>query len=283
MKMLLKFLRTSIPLLPMAFFSWIIQSSDSYFLAYFKGEVAVGKYSVIYSLANIILLPTVALNYFWFPVSVRLWKFEKEKYKKVFVSVFAGIVVILFIAVGFFELNARILMKILVRHPEYHDAYNIIGIIAFAFSMQVLITLLTAPLYSNHNMKTLLLSYIIGGIFNTLFNYLLIPSIGVLGAAFSTAVSYLIIVVFMSHMNYKIADFYFIDRRLIPLTFIFIFTWGGIAWIRDLLNLYQLLLVNIVFLGTAITLLYFKVLTVIEREYLYGMYSYFRLKKVGNN
>ena len=41
---LAKFLRFSIPLLPVFFFSWVIQSSDSYFLAYYLGKDAVGKY-----------------------------------------------------------------------------------------------------------------------------------------------------------------------------------------------------------------------------------------------
>ena len=123
-----------------------------------------------------------------------------------------------------------------------HDAYVITGIIAFAFAMQVLITLLTAPLYSNGNTKTIFAAYLCGGLINTILNIALIPSIGIIGAAVSTAVSYLVIVLLMAWMNYRMAGFAFFDRRLVPVTVLFIAAWGGVAWLRDSLQLYQVLL-----------------------------------------
>jgi O-antigen/teichoic acid export membrane protein len=277
-QILWQFLKMALPLLPVFFFSWVIQSSDSYFLAYFKGAQAVGKYSIIYGLTSVILSITLALNYFWFPVSARLWVESREKYRKAFIAMFAGFVTVLFLAVTLFELNSRMIMQLIVRRAEYHDAYVITGIIAFAFAMQVLITLLTAPLYSNGNTKTIFSAYLCGGLINTALNILLIPTTGIMGAAISTAVSYLVIVLLMAWMNYRMAGFAFFDHRLIPVTLIFIAAWGGVAWLRDSLQLYQLLLVDAGLLLSVAALLYTVTLKSEEKEYLYGMYHDFKLK-----
>jgi O-antigen/teichoic acid export membrane protein len=277
-QILWQFLKMALPLLPVFFFSWLIQSSDSYFLAYFKGEQAVGKYSIIYGLTSAILSLTMALNYFWFPVSARLWVENREKYRKAFIAMFAGFVTVLFVAVALFELNSRMIMQLMVRRPEYHDAYVITGIIAFAFAMQVLITLLTAPLYSNGNTKTIFTAYLCGGIVNTVLNIALIPSTGIMGAAVSTAVSYLVIVLLMAWMNYRMAGFAFFDRRLVPVTLIFMAVWGGVAWLRDSLQFYQVLLWDAGLLLGVAALLYGVALKDEEKKYLYGMCAGMSLK-----
>lgn len=274
-----RFLKTSLPLLPVFFFSWLIQSSDSYFLAYFHGQEAVGKYSIIYGLTSVILSLTMALNFFWFPVSARLWVENREKYRKVFTAVFAGFVTLLLCSVALFELNSGLIMRLMVRRPEYYDASVITGIIAFAFAMQVLITLLTAPLYSNSNTKTIFAAYLCGGIVNIVLNILWIPATGIFGAAVSTAVSYLVIVLLMAWMNYRMAGFAFFDRRLVPVTLLFVTAWGGAAWSRDSLQLYQLLLVNMVAIVGVVALLYAIALKSEEKAYLNGMYNDFRLKR----
>jgi O-antigen/teichoic acid export membrane protein len=277
-QILWQFLKIAIPLLPVFFFSWLIQSSDFYFLAYFKGEQAVGKYSIIYGLTSVILSLTLAMNYFWFPVSARLWVENREKYRKAFIALFAAFTTVLFLAVTLFELNSGLIIRLMVRRAEYHDAYTITGIIAFAFAMQVLITLLTAPLYSNGNTKTIFTAYVVGGIINTMLNILLIPSTGILGAAVSTAISYLAIVLLMAWMNYRMAAFNFLDQRLVPVSLIFFAIWGGVAWLRDSLQLYQVLLVDVGLLLFVGVLLYLVGLREEEKGFLNGMYIEMKMK-----
>ncbi|MFZ2223264.1 MAG: polysaccharide biosynthesis C-terminal domain-containing protein [Candidatus Deferrimicrobium sp.] len=267
-----RFLKTSLPLLPVFFFSWVVQSSDSWFLAVYRGAAVVGKYSVIYGLAGILLTLTFALNFFWFPVSARLWVEDREKYRRAFVALFAGFVTVLFLAVLLFELNSAALMRLVVRRPEYQDANGIMGIIAFAFAMQVLITLLTAPLYSNGNTKSIFASYLSGGVVNTALNIFLIPSSGILGAAVSTAVSYLVIVLLMSWMSYRVAGFSFLDRRLLPVGLLFPAAWAASAWLRPSLSVPVLLAADIALVSYVGLLVYAKALRNEEREYLHGMF-----------
>jgi O-antigen/teichoic acid export membrane protein len=259
-------LKISLPLLPVFFFSWIIQSSDSYFLLRYGGESIVGKYGVVYGLCNTILILTFALNYFWFPVSAKLWVKDREKYRNGFITLFGAVSLLLFLGVLLFEFNSKLIMRILARNLDYQDAYFIMGIIAFAFAMQVLITLLTAPLYCNRNSKLIFLAYLAGGVLNTVLNILLIPKSGIHGAAISTALSYVLVAIVMSYFNYRVAKFPFLDGRLFPVSMIFLILWGMVAYLRQSLQAAQVLLGDLALLISAGILVYFFVLSPNEKS-----------------
>jgi O-antigen/teichoic acid export membrane protein len=242
-------------------------------LNYYKGAEVVGKYSVIYGLCSVILVLTFALNFFWFPVSARLWIENREKYRKYFKLVFSVFSAALFLAVLLFELNAKLLMRIFARRADYQDAYVIMGIIAFAFAMQVLITLLTAPLYSNKNPRMIFFSYCLGGVINTFLNFILIPPYGIMGAAISTAVAYLIIVVMMSALNYRVAKFRFLDRRFIYLVGLLLALWVPIVSIRGHVRVFQLIVVNVILVLAAGLAYYLKTLTKEEQRLVRSLFK----------
>lgn len=277
-EILIKFLKISLPLLPVFFFTWIIFSSDSYFLLYFKGEKDVGKYAAIYAISNVILIFRLTLNFFWFPLSSKLWVEKRESYHKIFGIFFTTLSIGLLMAVLLFELNSKLILQILARNVEYRDAYVIMGTIAFAFSLMVLITLLTGPLYSNKNITTILISYLSGAFLNCALNFLLIPRFGIWGAAISTVASYLLLILLVSYFNYNIAKFFFFDKRLIYVLVIFFPIWFLVTVVREHVDILQLILVNvglILFLGT---LIYFKVINKEEKEYFLSMFKEMKWK-----
>jgi len=270
------FLQLSLPLLPVFFFQWIIRSSDTYILAYFKGEAVVGKYGVVYGLCNVILIFMSALHFFWFPVSARLWEEDREKYRKAFQSLFTGAVTVLGLSVLLFELNAKLIMNFLVSRVEYREAYVIMGMIAFAFAMQVLITLLTAPLYSNRNPNLIFVSYFSAAGLNTLLNFLLIPSMSFVGAALSTAVSYLAIVILMAVLNMRVAKFRFLDRRVWAVGGTFAALWVGIGFLREHLDIAGLLITDVLLVLLLGGLTFFVGMTGEERHGILGFLRYLR-------
>jgi O-antigen/teichoic acid export membrane protein len=272
-KILLKFLKISLPLLPVFFFSWLIQSSGSYFLLFFKGSEAVGKYAVIYGISSTISIFAWALNFFWGPISAKLWVANREKYKNFFISLFASFSAFLLMAVFMFELNSKVIVQLLARNAKYYDAYIIMGIIAAALSLEILIVLLIAPLYSNKNPKHILIAYIIGGFLNSALNFLLIPSSGIMGAAVSMAISYLVVGLLLSYFNYRIAKFSFLDKRIIYILLIFSIGWFFIVYLRNCLSLLQVFFADIALILTAAPLVYFKFLKEKERAYLYLIYK----------
>lgn len=279
-KILFKFLKISLPLLPVFFFSWVIQSSDSYFLLYYAGENSVGKYSIVYGLCGLILVLTWALNFFWFPFSAKLWIEDRERYRIIFSRLFVVFSAVLMIGVLFFEMNSKIIMDVLARRPEYRDAYAIMGVIALAFALQVLITLLTAPLYSNKNSMLIFVSYLVGGIANLGLNIFLIPSHGIWGAAISTAVSYGLVALLMSIFNYGPARFRFLEGRLMIPLGVFGILWVIIVLIRGHLSLYQILLIDIFIFLSFGSLIFFRILRRDEKEYLFFLYREVRSKLI---
>jgi O-antigen/teichoic acid export membrane protein len=277
-KILLAFLRISLPLLPVCIFTWVVQSSDSYFLVYYKGAESVGKYTIIYGLSSIVLTLNYILIMFWNPISARLWIENRDKYRETFISLFTAITAALFIIVLLFEFNSKIIMKILVRKADYQDAYIIMGMIALAFAMQVLITMLTAPLYSNRNPYTIFFSYFLGGLVNTLLNFFLIPPYGIIGAAISTVVSYFVIVLTLSFLNYRIARFSFFDKRLIYLGVAFLALWVGVAYLREHVRFYQLIISNVILLVILGSVVYFKVLKNEEKKFITSFFKGLSIK-----
>jgi len=278
-----QFMKIALPLLPVFFFSWIIRSSDTYFLVYFKGEDVVGKYSVIYGLCNVILIFTYALHFFWFPVSAKLWKENRDKYRKAYIPFFTGFITLLSVSVILFEFNSKFIMNLLIRRPEYHEAYVIMGIIAFAFSMQVLITLLTAPLYSNKNPNMIFASYFSGALLNCLLNFLLIPPLGFLGAAVSTAISYLAIVLLMTYLNHRVAGFFFLDKRLVYVVPAFAGLWVGVRFMRERLQTTQILVGDVVLVLVLGLVIYFVGMRREEKMYVWGFLKDFKAGKFFKN
>jgi O-antigen/teichoic acid export membrane protein len=277
------FLKISLPILPVFFFSWIIQSSGSYFLLRYKGESFVGKYSVVYGLCNTILILTFALNFFWFPVSAKLWAKDREKYRKGFIMLFGAVSLLLFLGVLLFEFNSEVIMRIMARNPEYRDAHVIMGIISFAFTMQVLVTLLTAPLYSNRNSSMIFLSYLCGGLVNALLNFAIIPKYGILGAAISTALSYFFVVLIMAVLNYKVARFAFLDKRLYAVIGTFLILWVATAVLKGQLDIFQIIIGDVILLLSVGALIYFFVLKKKEKSYIFSLFNELKTRAFSRN
>ena len=225
----------------------------------------------------------LALNFFCYPASARMWGDDREKYRALFGTIFSIFTLILLAAVLLFEFNSRWIMALLVRKPEYQDAFTIIGTIAFAYSMQVLITLLIAPLYSNLNIQSIFLSYLVGGVINTLLNLLLIPGSGIVGAAISTAVSYLAVTVLLGYANYRVTSFPFFDRRLFAVLFFFIVGWAGSLAARGQVSLGGSLAIDLIFLSGVIFFAVRRFLRPEEMEILraMGREVQYRFRKTG--
>jgi O-antigen/teichoic acid export membrane protein len=225
------------------------------------------------------LIFTYALNLFWIPLSVKLWTENKAKYQKAFKFVFAAFSTFLLMAVILFEFNSKLIMRIMVKKPDYQDAYIIMGIIAFAFALSVLVTLLTAPLYSDQKPRLIFWSYLLGSGFNLILNFCLIPRYGILGAALATASSYLLIVVAMSYFLFKFLGFHFIDRRLLYVGIGFIVVWAGAASLREIFLTPQVVAADIAFLLSMGLIVYGFILKGEERSYLVSLGKEFLGKK----
>jgi O-antigen/teichoic acid export membrane protein len=245
----------------------VMQSLDSYFLAYYHGTETVGRYAVIYSICRIILATSMALNFFWYPVSVRMWQENRDKYLHYFRLLFSHGLLALFFLLLLLDANSRLIVSVFARNPEYQSVYPYLSLIAFAFVMQVLITLLTAPLYANEKPRWILAANLAGALASLALNLLLIPRFGILGASITAACSFLVVVLMLVWGTYRFCRFRFLEKRcLVSLPFAFAL-WAALALLRDRMTSEYGLLLSLLLLLASPLILYLSFLRESEKRF----------------
>jgi O-antigen/teichoic acid export membrane protein len=191
-----------LPLMPATIGLFIIHFSDRFFIQRFCNLHDVGIYSLGYKFGMI-------LTVFVFAPFFRIWNIQRfeiaetEDGKQIFGRFFTYYsAVIIFVGLGISVLIEEIIN--IMAASEYHGAAAVVPLIvlsyllygmAIFFSLGIMIT-----------KKTKYAAYIqlpIAGI-NILFNFLLIRSYGIMGAAISTFLSFLLLAIFTFAISQKI-------------------------------------------------------------------------------
>jgi O-antigen/teichoic acid export membrane protein len=194
LKMIKEVLVVSIPLVPHAVSGVIIALSDRLFIRHFNGDSSVAIYSAGYTLCMVILLFTDAFNKVWSP-----WLFkqlaevtESRKIKIVQITYFyaIGVGIISLLYIGICQYLVDWILPI-----SYQPAKVYIIWVIPAFAIQGLYFVVFP--YLVHLGKTQFLGFMTGiaAITNLFGNYYLIRKNGPVGAAQSTLVSYIALVV----------------------------------------------------------------------------------------
>lgn len=197
-------LNYGILLVPHLIAGLILSSSDRYMLEFYLGLSDVGLYSLGYKLGTIPLIIATAFDKAWTPTFFENYK--KNDSDKLFSEVAKYFIIIL----GFITLVTSLFSKEIIfvlAAESYHKAYSIIPLIAVG-SFFVGIYFLPSKIFF-YQKKTYILSLmtVIAAIVNIVMNIILIPKFGIIGAATSTLISYLIIttiVFYFSQKRYKI-------------------------------------------------------------------------------
>ncbi len=157
----------------------------SVMLSKIRGDEEVAIYSVAYNFAlAIIFIPTVYTNAIY-PVLSRYYKESKEKLNLLYEKSFKYLYIIgLPISIGLYLLSARIIDFFYGK--TYAGAVIALQVISWYLFIKFLNFLLGIMLSSTDNQNKRMLSQGATAIFNVVLNLALIPSIGYVGAAWST-------------------------------------------------------------------------------------------------
>lgn len=191
-------------------FLLLIDVSDRFFLKYFFDESVVGIYSANYRLGTVMSLAIAAFRFSWTPYFLNLS--ENPENKKIIADtftyfVFAGLFLFLLFAFFTEPLVKLSIGGFTLLDSKYYSGLVIIPIILLSYFFSGLFANLNVvPFYTN---KTSILFFISleGLIINTLLNLLLIPKFQMLGAAYSTLITYAVMFVhiyILSQRLYKI-------------------------------------------------------------------------------
>ncbi|MFQ5799283.1 MAG: polysaccharide biosynthesis C-terminal domain-containing protein [Bacteroidota bacterium] len=190
-KELLKF---GLPYLPSGLSWMVIQVIDRPILRSLTDESTVGIYQASYKLGIFMLLLVNMFDYAWRPffLSNAREQDAKAMFSRVLTYFALASAVVVLILSLFIEdiVKVQFFGRSLI-HPNYWGGLGIVPVILLAHVFSGVYIIFTPGIYIEK--KTYHLPYIvgIGAMINVVANYLLIPVLGMMGAAYATLLSYL--------------------------------------------------------------------------------------------
>jgi O-antigen/teichoic acid export membrane protein len=208
-----EYLQFSLPLTPSALVRWITESSDRFLVTYFLGLGSAGVYSAAYSIGNLIQLFASPLQLILLPELSKL--FDEDKIDQVRIYLSNSLRYFLLVTVpAVFGLSAlaKPLLGIFTTQ-DFISGWFIIPIIALSGLLAGIFQIFVNIMLLVKETKSATYINIIAAISNVLLNLLLIPSIGIIGAALSTLISYFLMIVLCIYISMKhfVFDYYYYD------------------------------------------------------------------------
>lgn len=191
-KALLKF---GLPYIPAGLATMMLQVVDRPVLRALTNDATVGVYQANYRLGIFMMLVVSMFDYAWRPFF--LANAREPDAKQLFARVLTYVVLIMaliFLALSFF-LPDLVQLRIMGRHlihPDYWGGLAIVPVILLAYLFLGIYNNLVAGIYIEKKTHHLPYITIAGAVTNVAVNFLLIPSLGMMGAAIATLVSYVV-------------------------------------------------------------------------------------------
>ncbi len=184
-------LQFGLPLIPHAIGGTIIAMSDRYFISFYDGNSQVGYYTVAYQIGALMLLFSRSVNQAWSPILYAL--LGDKNFKQI--ETFTSILFFTFIVVGLGVFLLSDLIFDLLINPTFYDAKPYFPWLLLGFIFQSLYFLFANFIF--YSKKTTILATITfsGALLNLLLNYFLIKRLGVIGVAYSTAITWFLFLI----------------------------------------------------------------------------------------
>jgi O-antigen/teichoic acid export membrane protein len=169
----------------------ITELADRYILHFLMDDRAVGVYSFYGTVANALpALLSATLSAMLVPRVIQAWQAgDHPRYRATLRSLTLGTVGLLVIAVPLVFVAVLVLQPYLGR-PEYAAGLPTFGVLLVATAVAAAAQLPGVALYARGDDVQLLLAVLLAAVTNTALNFLLIPRLGMLGAAWATAIAY---------------------------------------------------------------------------------------------
>lgn len=214
-----KYLRFSLPLAPNSLIRWITDSSDRYIVGFLLGTASVGIYSAAYNIGNLVYLFVLPLQVILFPQLSKLYdNGEIEEAKTyIFYSLKFFLLISVPSVIGLAVLAKQILF--LLTTIEFTEGSSVIPLVAlsalFAGLFQIIINILLLCKKTKYNFWI----QVISALSNIALNFILIPLIGIIGAAIATLFSFILMfivsyIVTIKYLRFKI-DIVFILKIIL--------------------------------------------------------------------
>ncbi len=256
--MIKSYLGFSLPLIPNGLCIWIITLSDRYVIGYFMNIDAVGIYSAAYGLGSLVAFFYSPISIVLLPALTNFFGNNEVKELKTYLKYSLNFY-LMFAIPSFFGIS--ILSKPLLgtlTTPEFVSGYLIVSIVALATIFLNCASIINNGLVLFNKTKTIGLITIISALINLISNIILVPLVGILGAAISTLMTFIILLLITTYLNFKRLPF---D---IDLNFITKSVLSSSIMVLVILQLNLIGVVNILISIGIATVVYFGVLILLK-------------------
>ena len=183
----------SIVLIPNSFMWWIMNSSDRIMVSSMISVAANGIYAVSYKLPTLVSTLTTIFNQAWSYSAIREeGTADESEYNNKIFKVLIGIVMLTGIGILTF---AKPFLSVYVS-KEYYIAWKYMPFLTVGCVYLTMASFMATSYTVHKDSFGYLFSGMFGAIFNIVMNFILIPLIGVYGAAIATCISYILVFVF---------------------------------------------------------------------------------------
>jgi O-antigen/teichoic acid export membrane protein len=223
LKFIKKVLPISIPLIPVYITEWILGSVGIYFLQYFYSIEVVGSYSVLLSIASLLLTLRATLQFFWFSTCSNMLQNSMQiEFQKILTEILKFYFVFCLLALVIYGFFTQDLINILangsfnsIKRPLF---FTSLGYVFLIFS-----TIWNGVLYSLGKSKKILWNYTLTSILIVLLSLLLIKKNGINGASYAYMIGNIFLFILMYKSDTGIKINFIRKDKIINIIFIVIF------------------------------------------------------------
>lgn len=253
-----RMVRYSIVLVPNSFMWWIMNSSDHVMVTAMIGASANGIYAISYRIPSITSAFSQVFNQAWSYSAIS----EDESSDRVefYNNMFDKFIRFQFILTMFLLCIIKPFLKIYVSQA-YYEAWKYTPYLLIGYFFSSIGTFLSTSYTVNKDSKGFLISGIMGASINIILNWLLIPVIGIHGAAFATCVSYIVVFLYRYYdiKKYIVINIarpkYILFYVILTITALSMFLSEKIVWVILIIELLIALILNLDFVKEGIGLM----------------------------
>lgn len=188
----IEMLKYSIPLIPNGIMWWIVGALNRPLMAEYLGMHSVGIFGVANKFPGILSMVFSIFVTSW-QISV-LEEFGKEGYSQFFNKVFRYVVVGLIFVFILITLFSKLIVTIFAA-PDFFEAWKYIPILTLGVLFSNISGLAGSNFSATKESKYFFYSSVWGAVSSILFNFILIPWIGIMGAGLSVLLSFIVMAV----------------------------------------------------------------------------------------
>lgn len=181
-----------LPFIPVAAATWVVQLADRFFLLAYRSPAEVGVYSLGVKYANLLMLAVTAFGIAWSPFFLELYSRNRDEERRVRARALYFVTLLLTWAALAVVASSRAFFAI-VTGDDFVEAYTVVGLLAASIVAIGMNVVLISGITITRKTHFFIRYTGYAAVVNIVLNVLLIPPLGIVGAALATLLTYAVL------------------------------------------------------------------------------------------